>query len=139
MEKPKTIKMAVKALWITVGLGILNVALEMIFPGLGALSLIAHGPFSLELIIGIMSILVTWAFLIWMIIKIRSGRNWARIVYTVVLGVGTAMALLGAASFSLSSLLSVSGGLELAMWVLQFYALYLIWTKPGSEWFRRRR
>jgi hypothetical protein len=70
-----------------------------------------------------------------LIFKISTGKNWARITYLVLFIIG----MLPAVPVILGefSRLPVVGALSLAQVGLQLFALVLLFTKPGSGWFRK--
>jgi hypothetical protein len=66
-----------------------------------------------------------------------NGRNWARIVLWVILGLGVAFGLFGLAGNS-----GVPGflqGLSICQWILDLAAVVLLAMKPSNEWYRYRR
>ncbi len=91
LEKPKNVILAIQLLWATIAVAVLSMALDWNqtleklndqithqFPGF---------PIKPELFI-----ILIWGFtlaiLIWLIIKITSGRNWARILYLIMTVIG---------------------------------------------------
>lgn len=63
--------------------------------------------------------------------KLKQGRDWARIV-CLIYGALCALGLFSLHGFGLMSALTV-GYLGLG-----YYALYLLFTAPGADWFRKR-
>jgi hypothetical protein len=117
MQRPATIE---RAFWLILGSA-----------SLGFLTYLARGmhesPLFMTLVMGYM---VSAAFLI------RAGQNWARIVFLILLALG-----------SLGILLRGAGGQLLPAYVAIFalqtaikgYATWLTFSLPGSQWFRRDR
>jgi hypothetical protein len=117
MQRPATIE---RAFWLILGSA-----------SFGLLTYLARGmhesPLFMTLVMGYM---VGAAFLI------RAGQNWARIVFLILLALG-----------SLGILLRVAGGQLLPAYVAIFalqtaikgYATWLTFSLPGSQWFSRDR
>src|SRR5688572_3939693 len=123
-QKPKQVSMAAQMLWATLGLGVINTALQWEY---------LTAVFSVEMLVAIQ--LVTLGIVAWLTIKISAGRNWARITYLVLTILGLPAILLQLpATFARAPVSGLIGGLQLA---LQLYALYLIFFEPGRRWFRR--
>ena len=73
------------------------------------------------------------ALYLWLIQRMRAGRNWARVVLLVL----TLMSLLGDLSpgiWSEPAILIASSVVDVA---LQIAAIVLMFGRPGSEWFRK--
>ena len=117
MQRPATID---RAFWLILGSA-----------SFGFLTYLVRGmlesPLMMTLVMGYM---VGAAFLI------RAGQNWARIVFLILLALG-----------SLGILLRVAGGQLLSVYVAIFalqtaikgYATWLTFSLPGSQWFSRDR
>jgi presenilin-like A22 family membrane protease len=76
---------------------------------------------------------------VWIYYKIYLGRNWARIVLLIV----TLLALLTYADSTQRALFQsvppLAKILNIASWGIDVGVLWLLYTKPGSAWFRRKR
>lgn len=127
MEQPKTIKRAIFLLWIVVGIAVAMACLSTIFPGFGQANILTSS-------IGILTVMVSCGFLIFMIWKIRCGKNWARILYTVIFFSG--LVSWGFLPELIPPLTNIEGILAWNSTALQVYVLYLLWTKPGTFWFK---
>ena len=125
MEKPAQVVMAVRLLWASVAIGIVNSALSMKF---------IASAVSIPFMIGSLS--ATLLINAWLISKLSIGRNWARITLLVFAVIGFPIALVGLPltikMFPLVSLVSV------VQMVMQAIALWLVFRKPGREWFAPR-
>jgi hypothetical protein len=117
IQRPPTIE---RAFWLILGSA-----------SLGFLTYLARGMHESPLIMTlVMGYMVGAAFLI------RSGQNWARIVFLILLALG-----------SLGILLRVAGGQFLPAYVAIFalqtaikgYATWLTFSLPGRQWFSRDR
>lgn len=69
----------------------------------------------------------------YLIYRISAGENWARLAFLVMFVMGTAPAL--PAIIGELSRASVLGMLFAAQIAIQIYALFLLFTQPGSGWF----
>jgi len=117
-ERPSQVKLAFGLLVGSVALGVLN----YISTGMQDSSLVS---------------LFVLAFVFGLAAAIRSGKNWARIVFLV-------SYLTGLPSlFFASALIAQGGKLFFAVFccqtLLQGLALWLVFRKPGSAWFKRAK
>lgn len=89
----------------------------------------------------------TFASIAFLIFKISAGRNWARITFLVTFVIAMLLLLLllplmlgeSFLPFMLGYLFRspVVGALWVALLGLRVYALFLLFTQPGSAWFRK--
>ncbi len=126
-HKPKSIVAAKNILYATIFLGIINVVINEMTPGLGNASMIES-----IVITGI-----TLAVLFVLTRQIGMGRKWARTVLLVlfILGVIIFPFALGAV-FNTSLLLGI---LEVFEAVLQAMALIFLFSKDSTIWFNKIR
>jgi hypothetical protein len=83
----------------------------------------------------IVQIFVLIVFL-WLTYKIWVGRNWARITFTVLAGLGFLPYIpILMKMFRLSPL---AGSINILQTLLQLVALYLLFSSPGRAWFRAK-
>ena len=84
----------------------------------------------------VVSIAVTYSFLSFLIFKVAAGRNWARytsLAITILwLPFGTLTVI---NDFDRNAVLSLLG---VAAIVVQIMGLWLIFTRPGNDWFKRK-
>jgi hypothetical protein len=125
-NRPQAVTQAVNLLWASLAVGVFNFLLHFsafraINPGVGSL-------------LGILGILL---HLVIFILKISEGRNWARIIYLLVLLLGM-LSFLPALlyEFSRSPIVATLSSMQV---YLQAHAMYLVFTRPGSLWFRKER
>ena len=77
----------------------------------------------------------TFGIMILLIHKIGRGRNWARIALLLLFVAGLFSFVPNvAATFNRSTIMGVLG---ITQMVLQFAALYCVFSKPGDPWFRK--
>lgn len=68
-------------------------------------------------------------------LAINAGINWARILFLVLFVIGALPYFFALAEMFAHSALTAT--LSLAQLFLQASAIYLVFTKPGSQWYRR--
>ena len=123
-ERPKEVTLAVKLLWASFFIGIAGVFLR---PA-------QQVPFIAILIVSILA----FGFWAWVITCIARGRNWARILFFVLLGIGLVFAVLFlSATLALSRERPFNGFLAALNYALEIYTLYLLLTAPAREWFKQ--
>lgn len=123
-QKPQAVVTAINLLWASLAVGLVKMLLD--FSNLSAVAPAAFTNFVL---------IFTFALIGILIFKISAERNWARITFLVMFVIGvlpTLPIVLG--EFSRSP---VVGALSVAQIGLQVYALFLLFTQPGSSWFRK--
>lgn len=124
VQKPQSVATAVNLLWASLAVGLVKMLMD--FSNLSAVAPAAFTNFVL---------VFTFALIAFLIFKISAERNWARITFLVMFVIGmlpTLPLMLG--EFSRSP---VVGALSVAQVGLQVYALFLLFTQPGSVWFRK--
>ena len=122
-EPPFAVKLASKLLWL--GLGIAVLTQLLVLPEL------QRNPFFVPTVIGMV---VSLAVNAWLFFKIGQGRNWARIVYLVLILISSPVLFISVkAIFARSTFEGVAVAAELAANVI---ALYLVFV-PGRAWYRK--
>ena len=118
MERPASVD---RAFWLTIGSGALGLV-NYLIPGLEA------SPFTMAF---------TLAWVVGFAFLLRAGQNWARIVFLLFFVLGCVAML-----FIIPTLLRF-GPVRVAMMgvetALQGYVAWLVFSLPGSLWFRRFR
>jgi hypothetical protein len=123
-ERPKEVTLAVKLLWASFFIGIVGVFLR---PA-------QQVPFIAIVIVSI----VAFGFWAWVITCIASGRNWARILFFVLIGIGLAFAVVFlSATLALYRERPFNGFLAAVNYAMEIYTLYLLLTGPAREWFKQ--
>jgi hypothetical protein len=132
IERPKPVKTALTLCWISLALDIPLVA-EELFKGPDP----ADGEVSPAFFTFVVLFSIAWfAFAIWVIISIGRARNWARIVYAVLTGLGLISII---ASFG--EILArpwYSGPVELLVAVMDVAVVVLLYLPASNAWFRVR-
>ena len=124
-ERPKEVTLAVRLLWASFFIGIAGVFLrpaqEVPFVAILIVSVFAFG---------------LWA---WVITCIARGRNWARILFFVLIGIGLSFALLFlSATLALYRDRPFNGFLAVINYALELYTVYLLLTAPARAWFKQQ-
>jgi preprotein translocase subunit Sss1 len=118
--RPPAIERAVMLLWVAVAIGVVSSLLSLTMLG---------ASFS-----GLLATIIGLAITAFLIIKVGEGRNWARIVLLVLFAIGlVGFVVAGGLSFGVAPFLTLIGLVQLG---IEGYALYLIFTPPGSDWFK---
>lgn len=121
VQKPQSVRTAVGLLWASMGLGVLALVAEYANP---------------ETARPVTTLAVIFAFGLvgFLFLMISAGKNWARIAYLVVFAMGS-LQLLATLSAELQHA-PLLAALAVAQAGVQAHALYLLFTGPGSAWFR---
>ena len=123
-QKPQAVVTAINLLWAALAVGLVKMLMDF-----SNLSVVAPAAFTSFVVI------FTFALIGFLILRISAGRNWARITFLVMFIIGVLPALpMVLSEFSRSA---VVGALSVAQTGLQVYALFLLFTQPGSSWFRK--
>jgi hypothetical protein len=124
-EKPRAVALAVSLLWASIAIGFAKIPLD--FQSLAAMP-------SPGLIWSI--VVLVLAFFCFLILKISSGRNWARITYLVLFLIGLIPALPTLTSeFARAPIVAI---LSIVQAIMQGYAVFLLFTGPGKTWFQKK-
>ena len=123
-NKPRSVSTAVNLLWASLAVGLLKMLMD-------SSHLVGMAPGSAIVFFSVV-LVALFGFLYF---QISVGKNWARITFLVmcVTGIVPAVSLLST-EFSRSV---VVGTLSLLQLALQAYAAFLLFTQPGSNWFRK--
>ena len=89
-----------------------------------------------ELVVLVVVGLIAVALWIWMAQSNKAGKNWARITSTVFFAIDTLGAIGGLAGGSLSGG-NVNRFYGLVVWVIGLAAVFLLWQRQSSEYFKR--
>ena len=126
MEKPKSVSLAVNLSWASLVLGVVKIIVD------------SNGPTHQSPLIFVAFVLIiTSALIVFLIFKISAGKNWARITLLVFFLLGMVPEIfIVLTEFARSAIVGI---ISVAQVLLQVYALFLLFTKPGSEWFRKNK
>lgn len=133
MEKPQNVLIAVNLQWVSIAVGLINGLLGP--TGVRGL-LDPTGPLhqsSVTLIAFIIIFILTvLGLMVLLTLKISAGKNWARITFLILYLLGLPLLSHLPATFQQST---INGMIFVVQTVLQAAVLFLVFTKPGSEWF----
>jgi len=123
LPRPVQVRWAVALLSVSLALSVPSTYLQYL-----------RGPRVLADQVALAVTLMLLVLLAWVYVRIYRGRNWARIVWLVLF-------VLGVASYFFPEVGVRPGaaerGLKLVSLLLELVALYLLFSKPGTLWFRR--
>lgn len=137
-KRPREVTRAVRLFWVVLVLRLLNFQLSAVVIG-GADTEV---PASVLWGFVAISSLVVVGFSAWIFVKVASGRNWARVICLLLTVVNFAAAAysewqtVAASLATQQALLTISGMVvDAVATVLDFYALFLLFTKAAAPWF----
>jgi hypothetical protein len=123
-QRPPQIKLAVTLLWVSFALSLPALALAAARDPAAALH-----PVSLVITLALLGVSVL------LILRIGEGRNWARWFYLALFAVAVAMQWLPIDETNPPGYFE--NALMAAGWLLDAAALWLVFTRPGADWFAR--
>jgi hypothetical protein len=122
MEKPKSVRLAVNLLWASLILG----TAKAMWTGIKTSSHVSPAMIAIVLI-------ANFAFLALLVLKMSDGRNWARMTFAIMYGLGVPIGIVW--GFLTHHPLPISWFIQAA---IQGYAIYLVFAQPGNTWFQKR-
>ncbi|HSH97962.1 MAG TPA: hypothetical protein VK954_06690 [Methyloradius sp.] len=126
LQKPVEIKRAVNCLWASLAIGLVRPLID--WQHLQQISAQTSATFTLFVSLTVVAVVG------WLIYKISKRKNWARITYLVPTLLGSVPYIpMLVGEFERSPFI---GSLSVVQLVLQIFALWLLFTKPGSAWFK---
>jgi len=121
-QRPREITLATRLLWVTLLLGVLNSMLQW-----SHLREVGSVGFILTVQGGTLFVMV------WLVIQISRGRNWARILFLLLFVAGIALEpRVVLASLTISP---VGGAIALVQILMQLVSFYLLFVSPGRAWY----
>ena len=121
-HKPKSVSRAVKLLWLSYIIGLIR--LPMDFSALTATGSLAYPLFVA---------FFTFVVIGYLIFRISVGENWARLTFLVLLIIGLLPTL--PQIMNEISRAPLTAAFTITHISIQAYALYLLFTSPGRDWF----
>ena len=129
--KPRTVAWAIVALWLSYGAAFAAAAINFRYP----LTLIPANQTANGLSILLVTLIVGELCLAALTYFVASGQAWARLIYTVLLALRTAVAILNLSHWRhLDDPVTLMGAVSL---VCAYVAMYWLFTDPGRSWFKR--
>lgn len=141
---PASVKTAINLIWARVVLGVLNFAVTMFLldsiidkamtdANVGGTTVDTDAVRSGIIVGAVVGLVISVGITVLLVIFLRKGANWARIVYTVIAVLGILGSFLGIAG--LPALLLV---LSLVAVALTIASIFFLWKKESSAFFTRR-
>jgi hypothetical protein len=124
--RPRAVQLAVTLLWVSFAVSLPALALAAARDPAAVLH-----PVSLVITVALLALSVL------LILRIGEGRDWARWVYLVLFGISVAMQWLPGDDLNPPGYFE--NALSAAGWLLDAAAMWLVFTRPGADWFRRVR
>ena len=125
--RPAEVRRAVQLLWFSYGLGLLSVAWSWSY-------YTAKQSMALIILQRAFGLVIA----IWLYGKLYQGRNWARVLILVTTILGMLSILTPPVWKTLATLPVFSWIVMLINYIIYSYALWLFFSSPGNEWFRKR-
>ena len=134
LEKPKNVVLAVQFLWVALAINLINTALNWnIINAAASAQFPPNFPLSFTAFALIIHV-ITIAIVVWLYLKISSGRNWARILFTILTIIGVPLSIPNLLMyFDISKFMFF---LQLISLLLNIAALCLLFTQPASVWYK---
>lgn len=134
-EKPNTVVRAIQLYWAYLALEIINAALSW-NQTITNVKSIPNFPMNPELFVFISWGLI-FLILIWLLLKISSGRNWARITFLILTILGTPFSILSTIDvFNTSKAMFL---IDLFLLILNLSICVLLFVPSSNAWFKKRK
>jgi hypothetical protein len=141
-EAPPSIRTSVNLVWAIVGMSVLSAVVTFIFIDDIAAALQDQGAGVSEstvrasaIVSAVVAVVVFGALWIVLGIFLRKGANWARIVLSILAGLGVVFGLFGLAAPQHASLLVIG----IITWVLEAALLWFLWQKDATAYLKGSR
>ena len=126
LEKPVLVTNAANLFYASIGVGVIKAILD--------LARVAAG---VPVWFTVLTIIVTFGIMIFLIVKISAGRNWARITMLVLFLIGLPFSIpLVLQEFSANFFVAI---LSIAQIILQAIALVFLFQQPSNAWFKYQK
>lgn len=126
VERPRIIKIAIQLLASSVVIGLLNAIFTLVQRITGAPMLLA-----------LVMVIAFFGVLLFVVMKISAGRNWARILWLIYVLLNTPFAIMAYRQAVRANV--ISGTLSIIIVLLQLIGTGLLFTKNSNLWFRTRK
>lgn len=125
IERPRDLNRAIQILTASLAIGLLTSIIRL-----------SHIVSGAAMIYSVVIAIAFFAIFFFILMKISAGRNWARILWVVLI-----LSQLGFAIYGYSNEVRthvLTGTLGFIVLILQIVGTYLLFTKPSNLWFRTR-
>jgi len=124
--QPRTVARAVQCLTSAVVIGLLNAIFTLVKRTSG-----------IPMLVVLIIVIAFFALLFFLVTKISAGRNWARIIWLILVLVNAPFAILAYPEAVRRNV--ISGTLSIIIVILQLIGTGLLFTKASNLWFRTRK
>jgi hypothetical protein len=125
-SRPKVITTAIRILTLSIAIGLLM-----------SLVRVAQQLSGAPLILAILIVSAFFGVFLFLVSRIWAGRNWARIVFLILVLIGLPFAIPNYIAELRKNVLS--GSVSMLIVILQLLGTYLLFTKNSNTWFRARK
>ena len=125
-SRPKVITTAIRILTLSIAIGLLM-----------SLVRVAQQVSGAPLILAILIVSAFFGVFLFLVSRIWAGRNWARIVFLILVLIGLPFAIPNYIAELRKNVLS--GSVSMLIVILQLLGTYLLFTKNSNTWFRARK
>lgn len=126
-RRPLNLVIAVRLLWISFGIGLISLPLKLFFAPIPMSAPLIVMAFSVAGIVALMNA--------WLIVKIASGRNWARIVWIVLYAIGVCAIVMSPQFLAGNSL--IVRLINVIQFLMQLVVVALLLTPTAVQWFKQ--
>lgn len=126
VERPREVKKAVQFLASSLVIGLLNAIFTLVQRTTG-----------LSMLLVLIIVIAFFSLLFVLVMRIAAGRNWARIIWLILVLVNAPFAILSYPEAVRRSV--ISGSLSIIIVILQLVGTCLLFTKNSNLWFKTRK
>jgi FtsH-binding integral membrane protein len=126
VERPRSVTKAVQFLASALAIGLLN-----------AIFTLAQRTTGISMLVVLIIVIAFFGLLFFLVMKISAGRNWARIIWLILVLVNAPFAILAYPEAVRRNV--ISGTLSIIIVILHLIGTYLLFTKNSNLWFRSRK
>lgn len=131
-QAPREVKRAVRLLWVSLVISLLSFFL-------GIVSQSIQGPIEAELagvVFVIVFMLIGVGIVAWIFHKIARGRNWARILWLLLVASNVVYSAFNwRQTIDIAKVAPLLAAINLIGTVIEFYAVFLLFSRPAAPWF----
>ena len=126
VERPRSVTKAVQFLASALAIGLLN-----------AIFILAQRTTGIPMLVVLIIVIAFFSLLFFLVMKISAGRNWARIIWLILVLVNAPFAILAYPEAVRRNV--ISGSLSIIIVILHLIGTYLLFTKKSNLWFRTHK
>ena len=126
LDRPRSVARAAQFLFSAVVIGLLNAIYTLVQRVAG-----------LPMLIALVIVIAFFGLFFFLVMKISAGRNWARIIWLILVICNVPFAVLAYPQAVRANV--ISGTLSIIIVLLQVIGTILLFTGNSSAWFRRRK